>query len=193
MEDCDGKGVAEAPELPLEVSHCWRTTLTRTGAACGTTVTALVDDHASPPSTVPVKLHMALIHNTVISVQIKWFCHGFFSSISIYIYTVYITFTQSNAVFLSLAVDHSLHPELSPCLRQKGSFSGLPQMVQCQSGPAVSGKFLQSRNPLRIVIHLHIEMTEEAGASLKVDLRTVSLSCRRTSPSASQLQPHPWS
>lgn len=41
--------------------------------------------------------------------------------------------------FLSIIVDHSLHPELSSCLRQEGSFTGLSHVVQCQSGPSVSG------------------------------------------------------
>lgn len=42
--------------------------------------------------------------------------------------------------FLSIIVDHSLHPELSSCLRQEGSFTGLSQVVQCQPGPSVSGR-----------------------------------------------------
>lgn len=41
--------------------------------------------------------------------------------------------------FLSVIVDHSLHPGLSSCLRQEGSVTGLSQVVQCQSGPSVSG------------------------------------------------------
>ncbi len=158
MEDFNGEDFRETPELPLEVSCCFaqeriNVKLAHTSSLLTETewelpvkpqwqptagAWARVITHCCCQSVICNQLHSVLSFELI-----KWWggCSPPKS----------ITMMWSNVVFLSLAVDHSSHPELSSRLRQEGSLSGLPQLVLCQSRPPLSGNLPHGGNLLHIM------------------------------------------